>query len=56
LILACLLIQRGYATKKALTEVNTFWSKTLHFLIRSPLSAAQQIFILDRKTKLASRS
>ncbi len=47
LILACLLIQRGYSTELALMEVNAFWSKTLHFLIRSPLSAAQQNFILN---------
>ena len=56
LILACLLIQRGYATKEALTEVNAFWSKTLHFLIRTPLSEAQQDFILQWKAEPASRS
>jgi len=47
LILACLLIQRGYSSEKALEKVNAFWSKTLHFLIRTPLSDAQQKFILD---------
>ena len=47
LILACLLIQRGYSNEKALAKVNAFWSKTLHFLIRTPLSELQQKFILD---------
>ena len=47
LILACLLIERGYSAKKALAKVNTFWMKTLHFSIRSPLSEEQLQFILD---------
>jgi hypothetical protein len=47
MILACLLIQRGYSAEKALTKVNAFWSKTLHFLIRTPLSESQHKFILD---------
>lgn len=47
MILACLLIQRGYSAEKALVEVNDFWFKTLHYLIRTPLSEAQQKFILD---------
>lgn len=47
LILACLLMQRGYPAKKALTKVNAFWMKTLPFLIRTPMSEAQQKFILD---------
>jgi hypothetical protein len=47
LILACLLIERGYSAKKALAKVNTFWMKTLHYLIRSPLSEDQRQFILD---------
>ena len=47
LILACLLIQRGYSSEKALEKVNAFWLKTLHFLIRTPLSDTQQKFILD---------
>ena len=55
MILACLLIQHGYASEQALAEVNAFWSKTLHFLIRSPLSEAQQNFILEWKTKSVSR-
>ncbi len=47
LILACLLIQRGYSAKKALAKVNAFWEKTLCFLIRTPLSEAQEKFILN---------
>lgn len=47
LILACLLIQRGYSAEKALAKVNAFWMKTLCFLIRTPLSEAQHRFILD---------
>ena len=47
LILACLLVKRGYSAKKALAKVNAFWMKTLHFLIRSPLSETQRQFILD---------
>jgi hypothetical protein len=47
LILACLLIQRGYSAEKALAKVNAFWVKTLCFLIRTPLSEAQNRFILD---------
>ena len=47
LILACLLIERGYSVKKVLTKVNTFWSKTLPFLVCSPLSEAQQMFVLE---------
>ena len=47
LILACLLIQHGYSAEKALAKVNTFWMKTLFFLIRTPLSEAQENFILD---------
>jgi len=47
LILACLLIQRGYSAEQALAKVNTFWFTTLHFLIRTPLSKSQQKFILD---------
>jgi hypothetical protein len=47
LILACLLIQRGCSAEKALAKVNAFWMKTLHFLIRTPLSEAQVEFILD---------
>lgn len=49
LILACLLIERGYSSKKALAKVNVFWMKTLHYLIRSPLSQEQRQFILDWK-------
>jgi hypothetical protein len=49
LILACLLIQRGDSAEKALAKVNAFWSKALHFLIRTPLSEAQQKFILELK-------
>ncbi len=49
LILACLLIQRGASTEKALTKVNAFWAKTLHFLVRSPLSEEQRQFILNWK-------
>jgi len=56
LVLACILIQRGYSTEQALTEVNAFWSKTLHFLIWTPLSAAQQNFIRDWNEKPASPS
>jgi hypothetical protein len=56
MILACLLIQRGYSTEQALVEVNAFWSKTLHFLIRTPLSEAQQNFISDWKTEQTSRA
>jgi hypothetical protein len=47
MILACLLIQRGYSADKALAEANAFWFKTLHYLIYTPLSEAQQKFILD---------
>ena len=47
LILACVLIQRGYSAEKALAKVNAFWMKTLHFLIRTPLSEVQEEFILD---------
>jgi hypothetical protein len=47
LILACLLIQRGYSAEKALAKVNAFWVKTLCFLIRMPLSEAQEKFILN---------
>ncbi len=38
LSLACLLIQRGLSSEQALTSVSAFWSKTMHFLIRIPLS------------------
>lgn len=51
LILACLLIERGHPPKKALTEVNTFWMKTLHYLIVPPLNAEQEQFILNWKVK-----
>ena len=37
LILACLLIQRGYSAREALAKVNAFWMQTLRFLIRMPL-------------------
>jgi hypothetical protein len=47
LILACLWIERGVSPKKALAKVDTFWMKTLHFLIRPPLSEEQRQFILD---------
>ena len=47
LILACLLIERGYSAKKALAKVNAFWLKTLPFLVCSPLSEAQQTFVLE---------
>jgi hypothetical protein len=47
LILTCLLIQRGYSAEKALAKVNAFWMKTLCFLICTPLSRAQERFILD---------
>jgi hypothetical protein len=47
LILACLLIQRGYSAEKALAKVNAFWMKALCFLIRTPLSEMQQNFILE---------
>jgi len=30
-----------------LAKVNAFWMKTLHYLIRSPLSKSQQQFIFD---------
>lgn len=46
-ILACLLIERGYSAKKALTKVNAFWLKTLPFLVCSPLSEAQEKFVLE---------
>jgi protein-tyrosine phosphatase len=49
LILACLLIERGYSPKRALAKVDAFWMKTLYFLIRSPLNEEQQQFILDWK-------
>jgi hypothetical protein len=49
LILACLLIQRGYSAQKALAKVNAFWMKTLCFLIRTPLSEAQENLILAWK-------
>jgi hypothetical protein len=47
LILACLLIERGYSAKEALAKVNAFWVKTLCFLIRMPLSKEQERFILN---------
>lgn len=47
LVLACLLIERGHSAKKALAKVNAFWMKTLHYLIRSPLSEEQRLFILE---------
>jgi hypothetical protein len=47
LILACLLIARGYSAKKALAKVNTFWLKTLPFLVCSPLSDAQEKCVLE---------
>jgi hypothetical protein len=56
LILACLLIQRGCSAEKALAKVNTFWMKTLCFLIRMPLSETQQDFILEWKERPAPRS
>lgn len=56
LILACLLIQRGYSAEKALAKVNAFWMKTLCFLIRTPLSEMQQNFILEWKERPAIRS
>jgi hypothetical protein len=56
LILACLLIQRGYSAEKALAKVNAFWMKTLCFLIRTPLSGMQQNFILKWKERPAIRS
>lgn len=49
LILACLLIERGCPTRKALVKVNAFWMKTLRFLIRTPLNETQQKFILKWK-------
>ena len=49
LILACLLIDRGHSAKRALAKVDAFWMKTLHYLIRSPLSEEQRQFILDWK-------
>jgi hypothetical protein len=49
LILACLLIERGYSAKKALSKVDVFWMKTLHYLIHSPLSEEQRQFILNWK-------
>jgi len=49
LILACLLIERGYSAKKALAKVDVFWMKTLHYLIHSPLSEEQRKFVLDLK-------
>ena len=56
LILACLLMQRGYSAEKALAQVNAFWMKTLCFLIRPPLSEMQQNFILKWKERPAIRS
>jgi len=47
LILACLLIERGYSAKRALAKVDAFWMNTLYFLIRSPLSEEQRQFVLD---------
>ncbi len=47
LLLACLLIERGYSPKKALAKVNAFWLKTLPFLVCSPLSEAQEKFVLE---------
>jgi len=51
LILACLLIERGYSPKRALAKVNAFWMKTLYFLIHSPLSEEQRQFILEWKAE-----
>jgi len=50
LILACLLIARGYSAKKVLAKVNAFWLKTLPFLVCSPLSDAQEKFVLEWST------
>jgi hypothetical protein len=47
MLLACLLIQQGYAPEQALIEVNGFWLKTLPFLIYSPLTGAQTKFVQD---------
>ena len=47
LILACLLIERGYLPKKALAKVNAFWLKTMPFLVCSPLSDAQEKCVLE---------
>lgn len=49
LLLACLLIERGHSAKKALAKVDAFWMKTLHYLIRFPLSEEQRQFVLDWK-------
>lgn len=51
LVLACLLIERGYSAKKALAKVNAFWMKTLHYLICPPLSGTQEQFVLNWKTE-----
>jgi hypothetical protein len=51
LVLACLLIERGYLPKKALAKVNAFWMKTLHYLIVPPLSGDQEQFVLSWKTE-----
>lgn len=51
LILACLLIERGYSPKRALAKVDAFWMKTLYFLIRSPLSEEQRQFVLNWKAE-----
>ena len=56
MILACLLIQRGYSAGKAIAKVDAFWMKTLRFLIRTPLSEMQQNFILEWKERPALRS
>lgn len=51
LVLACLLIERGYSAKQALAQAEDFWMKALHFLIRSPLTEEQRQFILDWKAE-----
>lgn len=49
LILACLLIERGWTAKKALANVNTFWMNALHYLVCPSLSGAQEQFVLNWK-------
>ena len=51
LVLACLLIERGYSAKKALAKVDAFWMKTLHYLICPPLRGAQEQFVLNWKSE-----
>ncbi len=50
-VLACLLVDQGYAPPQALSRVTDFWLQTLPYLIRLPLSDRQRQFVMCWKKR-----